>query len=144
MCGNRALLPAAAIAAARVGLPATVPASSGRSAVRADVRITVKDNFFSQRSVTVERGEKVKWVWKGENRHNLTFRKVPKETSERGARTKRRGHWSRTFWRPGRYSYVCTIFAGMRGEVTVAEPAEESRDGLSGLEGRPPLVVPDI
>lgn len=129
MSGNTALFPAAVIAAVIVGLPASVPASPAESAGRADVRIAVEDNFFSQRSVTVERGEKVKWVWKGENRHNLTFRKVPKDTSERGSRTKRRGKWSRTFWRPGRYRYVCTLFAGMRGEVTVDEPAEESHLG---------------
>jgi plastocyanin len=126
MSGNRALLSAAAIAAALAGLPAAVPASPGGVAARADERITVRDNFFTERSVTVERGDKVKWVWKGENRHNVTFRKVPKGTSDKGSRTKRRGKWIRTFWRPGRYSYVCTLFAGMRGEITVAEPAEES------------------
>jgi plastocyanin len=144
MSWNRALLSAAAIAAALAGLPAVVPASPGGSVSRADERIAVKDNFFSERSVTVERGDKVKWVWKGENRHNVSFRKVPKDTSERGSGTKRRGKWSRTFWRPGRYSYVCTLFAGMRGEITVAEPAVESRKGLSGLEAEapPPDVYP--
>jgi plastocyanin len=149
MGANRALLPAAAIAAALVAVPALAPAAVSRSSKHADVRVAVEDNFFSARSVTVERGETVKWVWKGENRHNLAFRKVPKGTSERGSRTKRSGKWTRTFWRPGRYSYVCTLFAGMRGEVTVAEPAEESRDGVAGAvpslpEGPVPPVLHEI
>jgi plastocyanin len=133
MSGNRTLFSAAAIAATLAGLPAVVAASPGGVATRADERIAVRDNFFTERSVTVERGDKVKWVWKGENRHNVSFRKVPKGTSERGSRTKRSGKWTRTFWRPGRYSYVCTLYAGMRGEITVAEPAEESL-----LRARPP------
>jgi plastocyanin len=132
MGANRVLLPAAAIAVALVAVPALAPAALTRSSKHADVRVAVEDNFFSARSVTVERGETVKWVWKGENRHNLAFRKIPKGTSDRGSRTKRQGKWTRTFWRPGRYTYVCTLFAGMRGEVTVAEPAEESRGGLAG------------
>ena len=123
--------------------------ASGRLTNHADERIAVKDNFFSQRSLTVQRGETVQWIWKGENRHNLTFRKVPTDTSERGAKTKRHGRWKRTFWRPGRYSYVCTIFAGMRGEITVAEPAGESRGSLRDLteaeglpQGGPSLEAP--
>lgn len=127
MIGKRALLAAAAIATALVAVPAvpaTTPGSPsppGHAAGRADERIDVEDNFFSPRSLVVERGEAVQWVWKGENRHNVRFRKVPKGTSEKGSRTRRRGHWTRTFWRQGQYSYVCTVFAGMRGEITLAE-----------------------
>jgi plastocyanin len=126
-------VPAAAIAAALVALPAVVAAVPGPSSARVNERITVEDNFFSPRSLTVERGETVKWAWKGENRHNVIFRKVPKGASERGSQTKRHGRWKRMFWKRGRYSYVCTVFAGMRGEVTVAEPAGEAREGLSAL-----------
>jgi plastocyanin len=126
MTGKRTLSAAAAIATAIVAAPA-VPASPpvspppGQAAVRADERIAIEDNFFSPRSLVVERGDTVQWAWRGENRHNVRFRKVPKGTSEKGSRTKRDGRWSRTFWRKGHYSYVCTVFAGMRGEITLEE-----------------------
>jgi plastocyanin len=125
MTAKRALSAAATIATALVTVPAVAaslpetPDSLGRSAEHADERVAVEDNFFSPRSLTLQRGESVQWVWKGENRHNVRFRKVPKGTSKKGSRTKRQGHWTRTFWRKGQYSYLCTVFAGMRGEITL-------------------------
>jgi plastocyanin len=90
----------------------------------ADERILVKDNFFSPRSLTIERKETVKWVWRGHGRHNVSFTKVPEGSSKRGARARRRGRWFRTFRKTGQYKYVCTLFAGMRGSITVREPTE--------------------
>jgi plastocyanin len=82
-------------------------------------RVTVKDNFFEPRSVDIHRGGRVTWVWRGENEHNLTFTKVPKGASKRGADARRRGHFTRVFRKRGVYKYVCTLHAGMRGSVEV-------------------------
>jgi plastocyanin len=86
------------------------------------VKIKVQDNFFDPRSTTVEQDRRVIWIWKGQNRHNIVFTKVPKNASRRGAKTRTEGRWKRSFGVPGQYRYVCRIFAGMRGTITVTKP----------------------
>ncbi len=62
---------------------ASAPALGADSRPQApDERIAVKDNFFSARSVTVHEGDVVRWVWHGDNRHNVTFKKVPAGASK--------------------------------------------------------------
>ena len=87
--------------------------------------MVVKDNFFSPRSLTIEPGETVKWSWRGDNRHNVVFTKVPEGASKRSSKTRRQGGWMRSFHKEGQYKYVCTHFAGMRGSVTVKPPPDE-------------------
>jgi plastocyanin len=123
-------LPAAAIAAAGVAI--AVPALAETKPPKpVAARVAIKDNFFSKRSVTIAEGETVKWVWRGENRHNVAFTRVPEGASRRGTHTRRKGRWYKTFRKPGQYRYVCTLFAGMRGSVTV-EP-----EGSSSLDASP-------
>jgi plastocyanin len=81
--------------------------------------VYVHDNFFDPRSLTAERGEAVLWRWRGENRHNVVFTKVPPEARRKGADTRREGKWRRKFWRRGLYKYVCTIHAGMKASILV-------------------------
>ena len=67
----------------------------------------------------------------GANRHSIRFTKVPDggiPQGRRGLRTE--GKWKRTFRRPGVYRYVCKVWSGMRGSVTVRPEPE-----------RPPSVV---
>jgi plastocyanin len=116
--GNGITLAAAAAATLAAGVVAA-PAGSAPTAEIARERVSVEDNYFDPRSVTVHRGEVVRWAWHGENRHNVTFVKVPHGASRRGATTRRDGHWRRRFWRPGAYRYVCTLHAGMTGSVLV-------------------------
>ena len=85
--------------------------------------VRVMDNFFDPRSVGVAQGAKVTFTWKGSNRHNVRFTKVPAGGSRKGSKTLRHGRWSRTFAQPGLYRYVCTLFSGMRGTITVKPPA---------------------
>jgi plastocyanin len=88
------------------------------------IRILVKDNYFEPRSVDVVQGKYVGWKWRGENRHSIRFTKVPKGASRKGARSRKTGHWGRTFNRPGLYRYVCRHWAGMRGTINV-RPAQK-------------------
>jgi plastocyanin len=81
--------------------------------------VKVEDNFFDRRSIEVAQDGTVVWVWKGLNRHNVRFTKVPKGGGRKGSRTRDHGRWRRSFAVPGIYRYVCTLFAGMRGTVTV-------------------------
>jgi plastocyanin len=95
------------------------PAASKPTAFTAKARVDVDDNFFEPRSVTAQRGARVVWHWRGENRHNVTFTKVPPGASKRGAATRRDGRWHRAFYKRGIYKFVCTIHAGMRGSILV-------------------------
>jgi plastocyanin len=105
-----------------VAVLAFVPVSGGASGVSASTkRVSIKDNFFSPRSVTVSRGGKVVWRWRGEVDHNVRFRKVPSGASKGGSSTKSTGTFARTFKKRGTYRYVCTIHQslGMKGSVHV-------------------------
>ena len=109
------LLALAAVAlGAVVAAPALQAAPSANSA--ATKRVSIKDDFFSPKRVNVAVGGKVRWSWKGSNDHNVTFRKVPKGASKKGAGTRNKGTFTRSFGKRGTYSYVCTIH-GMKGTV---------------------------
>ena len=122
----------AAAAALAVSAALTVPglarSVSGVSASQ-DKRATVRvmDNFFDPRSAGVREGGKVRFVWKGTNRHNVRFTQVPPGASRKSSNKRRHGDWSRRFHKPGLYRYVCTLFAGMRGTITVK--AQTSGEG---------------
>jgi len=90
---------------------------------QANTKVRVQDNFFDPRSITVPDDSKVTFVWKGSNHHNVRFTKVPDGASRKGSRTKTHGKWTRSFYKPGVYRYVCTLFSGMRGTITVKAPA---------------------
>jgi plastocyanin len=126
--GTKALLLGTATAAVAL-LALTVPglattSGTGRAPAAGDRQKTVRvmDNFFDPRSAGIAQGGKVTFAWKGTNRHNVHFSKVPPGASKKSSRTKRRGHWTRSFSKPGLYRYVCTLFAGMRGTITVKAP----------------------
>jgi plastocyanin len=94
-------------------------ASVAEAPPNAKTKILVKDNYFEPRSAEVVVGGHVGWKWKGDNRHNIRFTKVPDGASRKGASTRIEGYWKRTFRKPGTYRYVCKHWAGMRGTVTV-------------------------
>jgi plastocyanin len=124
MPGRKKILLGGAFAALAGTLALAVSglASADRGATAAqDKRATVRvmDNFFDPRSAGVREDGKVKFVWKGTNRHNVRFTQVPPGASRKSSQKKRSGHWTRKFGKPGLYRYVCTLFAGMRGTITV-------------------------
>ncbi|MEX0993524.1 MAG: plastocyanin/azurin family copper-binding protein [Solirubrobacterales bacterium] len=82
-------------------------------------RISVMDNYFDPRSVTVERGEAVRWTWGGASRHNVVFTKATGGATRKNVKARRSGNASRTFSVTGTYRYVCTLYEGMQGGVKV-------------------------
>ena len=132
MRNKRVLQTAAAVAATLGGALAAAPALGNAetpAAAKAVVKkVIVMDNFFEPRYLEIHRGDRVVWVWKGDNSHNIVFTKVPKQTSKKGADARREGRWSRKFKRRGLYKYVCTIHSGQRGSIEVlkAEPPTTS------------------
>ena len=119
---------AAVIGSVVVAVPVVARTGDGHDATLSKekrTKVRVMDNFFDPRSTAVREGEKVTFVWKGANRHNVRFTKVPAGASRKGSKVKREGRWSRAFGKPGLYRYVCTLFSGMRGTLTVKPPPTE-------------------
>jgi plastocyanin len=111
-----AALAAAAIAALVAAGPLSAAPKASPSAAK---RVYVRDNFFSPKTARVAVRGRVTWAWKGDNPHNVTFRKVPDGASKRRGRTRTTGSFTRSFSKAGSYRYVCTIHEdlGMKGTV---------------------------
>lgn len=85
-------------------------------------------NVFAPASVAVQTGQAVRWTWTGV--HNVQF------TDGIGSSTVPNGTFSRRFFNPGTYDYVCTLHDGMAGTVTATgEPVEDDGTGVSGSIG---------
>ena len=80
------------------------------TALAATKNITVGDNFFVRASgvptVTVNKGTKVRWVWKGDSRHNV---KVAKGPAKFGSATQTSGTYTKRVTKSGTYRIVCTV-----------------------------------
>jgi plastocyanin len=79
--------------------------------------VSIKDNRFVPKSVTVAKGTAIRWVWKGRSLHNVAVATGP---SSFRAGTRKKGHFTHTFTKAGIYQIVCTVHApDMRMTVTV-------------------------
>ena len=121
---------AVAVASA-VGLTGVVavaaPASASRQSTGAavqeyiDVNVTMKDNVFTPKRVTVDPGATIHWPNEGYNEHNI----IPdKKKAEWGDKLIGVGEeYEYTFAKPGVYEYFCSIHGspgrGMFGSITV-------------------------
>ena len=70
--------------------------------------VLVKDDFFKPSSLTISKGTKVEWLWRGKSLHNIAVANGP---STFRASTRRKGHFEHTFKRRGKWTIVCTIHA---------------------------------
>lgn len=97
---------------ALVALAAVALGSTG--ALAATHPVSVRNDYFSPKTVTVGVGDKVKWTWKsGRRRHNV----ASVAFGDSGVR--RRGTFTIAFGRTGRFQYVCVLHEGMTGTVVV-------------------------
>jgi plastocyanin len=69
---------------------------------------------FHPATLNINRGDSVKWIWREQTEHNVTFHSFHSRTQETGTYTVR-------FNRKGTFNYQCTIHIeeGMRGKVIV-------------------------
>jgi plastocyanin len=80
-------------------------------------RVVLKDIDFSPATVTVRRGDSVRWVWRDPNvSHDVTSRG---RLRFRSSATRLTGTHTVRFRRKGTYRYVCTIHPSMLGKVVV-------------------------
>jgi plastocyanin len=89
-----------------VGLlgPAVTPAMAATKSIK------IGDNYFVRDggvpTVTVSKGTKVKWVWKGKSLHNV---KVTKGPAKFGSSSQTSGSYSKKVKKAGTYTLVCTV-----------------------------------
>ena len=97
--------------------------ASGGAHTSATKNVSIRDDFFRAKRVTIHSGDRVKWTWRNTaGDHNVRFRKVPRGVSKKpGSTTKAGGTFVRKFRKRGTYRYVCTIHEdlGMTGSVKV-------------------------
>lgn len=79
--------------------------------------VSVKDDFFSKKNIRANKGDTVRFVWRGDSPHNVRFARKSGRPKNCGLRTS--GSCRRTFKKTGLFKYVCTIHDGMRGSVRV-------------------------
>ena len=97
--------PIAVLAVAAVAAPAVLAtqALGARS-------VTVGDDYFVRKggtpTVTVKKGTKVTWRWRGRDMHNVAVKKGPQTFR---SSYKSSGTYSKTVRRTGTYTIVCSI-----------------------------------
>jgi plastocyanin len=76
--------------------------------------VSVENDFFAPKTVTIARGDTVRWVWRsGRRKHNVA------SPSFGDSGNHRRGTYAVHFTRAGRYQYFCFLHEGMSGTVVV-------------------------
>jgi len=105
---KRSLTLVLALAAFAVGLVAP--------SLAATRYVSVKDDFFTPRSVSISKNTTVRWIWRGSGRHNVVVDRGPAAFR---SSIKRSGSFSHTFTKRGTYRIVCTVHPGMTMTVRV-------------------------
>jgi plastocyanin len=75
--------------------------------------VSVRDDFFAAKTVTIARGDTVRWVWRGRHKHDVA------STAFGNSKMQRRGTFTVRFGNAGRYQYYCGLHEGMAGTVIV-------------------------
>ena len=78
--------------------------------------VSVKDDVFSPKSMTVSQRTTVRWVWRGTSPHNVS---VVSGAQRFRSGNKVKGSFSRRLTRKGTYRLTCTIHPGMNQTIRV-------------------------
>jgi plastocyanin len=129
------LLAGMALVAAGCSEPNNLPEGGGQTGTpsapvsESAALVTLEYSSFEPSIVTIKAGQSVEWMWDDAPLpHDVYFRQfIPSGGGAPLADTAHSvvqitGTWTQTFTKPGTYTYICTVHAGMTGEVIV-EPA---------------------
>jgi plastocyanin len=96
------------------------PATAAVNAKKPKKTITVGDNFYKAKKITVKVGDKVTWNFTGRGIHNVTVDKGPAKFH---SKNRSYGYkFSKVLKKPGVYSIVCTLHPSMTMKITVTAP----------------------
>lgn len=105
--------PGRRVTAVGLGL-AMVAVLGGPPASAAVTKVKVRDDVFKRKKTTINKGDRVKWVNRGDNTHTTTSKNgLWDATLAPGESFKRK------FKQKGTFRYTCTIHDGMKGRVVV-------------------------
>ena len=85
-------------------------------ALAATRTVSLRDNAFSPASLSVRRGDRVVFRWRGENPHNVRVRRGPTRFR---SRIQSSGSYRVRLRRRGTYRLVCDVHPGMRMTLRV-------------------------
>ncbi len=131
--------PAAPVAAPAPAAPAPAPAAP---APAGEITVSIGDNTFTPKEITVPVGATVVWTQEGQRPHTVTA----DDGSFDSGRMDNGATFQQTFSAPGTYPYYCDFHGGpggqaMAGVVTVVAQAAEDH-GHSGAAPPPPAPEP--
>ena len=93
------------------------------AAYAATVEVKLKDNFFKPDEVTITKGDKVRWLWRGSNIHNVAIKKPGSTGIVRASEFKTDGKFVHQFGKVGTWRILCeTHPRRMRMNVIVRAP----------------------
>lgn len=90
-----------------LALPLALLVAAGPAAA-ATKKVTVNDDFYGIKSLTVKKGTKVKWVWNGDAPHDVTVQSGPESFR---SKLQTSGKYSRVMKKKGTYQLLCTTHA---------------------------------
>lgn len=70
--------------------------------------VGVEDDFFSSSSLTISKGTRVKFVWRGSDKHNVVTKSGPAKFQ---SPLQKKGTFKYKFRKRGTYSLLCTVHA---------------------------------
>ena len=92
-------------------------------AFAATTTVKVKDDFFKPDRVEIKKGDRVKWVWRGDNVHNVAIKKPGTNTIVRASEFKTEGRFRHKFRKTGTWKVLCETHPDdMRMKVIVTRP----------------------
>ena len=76
-------------------------------AFAATTEVKLKDNFFKPKRVEISKGDKVRWVWKGSDVHNVAIRKPGSSKVAVRSDFMTEGSFSHKFGKAGTWKIRC-------------------------------------
>jgi plastocyanin len=94
-------------------IPSRVPRSPRTAPISAPKLVTIQNFSFSPSSLTINKGETVKWVNKDSMPHTVTSNEFKSDMM------KQDNFFTYTFTKAGSFSYACSIHPSMKGAIIV-------------------------
>jgi len=89
----------------------------------ATTKVKLKDNFFKPDRVKIDKGDRVRWVWKGSDLHNVAIKKPDSNKIVKASEFKVSGKFTHRFRRVGTWRMLCENHPRrMRMKVIVRRP----------------------